>query len=236
MTLTRPTAVVTFSGGMDSTTLAAYYAERGYRLLLLSVNYGQRHVRELDSAAAIADYYEAEHLIADATSIGALLGGSALTDDIDVPEGHYAADNMTTTVVPNRNAILANIAIGVAVARKASVVALGVHAGDHAVYPDCTPQFIERLRLLVMAATRGLHTPRIEAPFVNISKAQIAEEGAQLGVPYFLTWSCYKGGANHCGKCGTCVERAEAFHEAGVEDPTEYEDADYWRTVTGVSA
>lgn len=233
---TGPLAVLTFSGGMDSSTLAGFYASQGHRLLLLSVNYGQRHVRELEQAKLVAAYYDAEHHIVDATSIGKLLTGSALTDDVDVPEGHYAWDNMTTTVVPNRNAILANIAVGVAVARRAELVALGVHAGDHAVYPDCRPEFIGALRELVNTATEGLHTPEVHAPFVYLTKAQIARFGDTIGVPYGLTWSCYKGGDIHCGRCGTCVERAEAFAEAGVPDPTEYEDADYWRTVTTTTA
>lgn len=236
MTHTPPArlAVLSFSGGMDSTTLVAHMIRQGYTPLLLSVDYGQRHRRELDAARAVASYYNAEHRVVDATSIGALLTGSALTSpDTDVPEGHYAADNMSKTVVPNRNAILANIAVGWAVARRAEVVALGVHAGDHAVYPDCRPEFVDSLRMTVQAATAGYHTPRIVAPFVRNTKAEIAFMGAKLNTPFELTWSCYKGGAVHCGKCGTCVERAEAFAEAKVPDPTEYADANYWRTAVG---
>lgn len=225
-------AVVVCSGGMDSTTLVAWYLNRGYNPLVLSVDYGQRHARELESAAEVASYYQLEWILVDATKIGELLTGSALTDTVDVPEGHYTADTMTATVVPNRNAILANIAVGVAVARKAPVVALGVHAGDHAVYPDCTPAFVATLNDMVRAATRGLYTPVVEAPFVHITKAEIAAHGHMLGAPLHLSWSCYKGGDQHCGRCGTCVERAEAFHLAGIADPTTYVDRVFWKTVT----
>jgi 7-cyano-7-deazaguanine synthase len=228
-------AVITFSGGMDSTTLATRYHRLGYDLLLLSVDYGQRHATELEHAAAVAERLEAEHLVVDARGIGALLSGSALTDSVDVPEGHYTAETMTATVVPNRNAILANIAVGVAVARRAELVALGVHSGDHAIYPDCRPEFVTALRGLVHAATEGLHTPRIEAPFLNISKAEIAELAGQIGAPLELSWSCYRGGERHCGRCGTCVERAEAFALAGLDDPTDYEDAEFWRSATSAA-
>lgn len=228
--MSSPVAVVVFSGGLDSTAVAAHYAF-DHTLVLVTVDYGQRHRREISAARAIAAHYGAEHLVVDATAIGALLGGSALTDDIDVPEGHYEAESMRATVVPNRNAILANIAVGVAVARRAEVVALGVHAGDHAIYPDCTPEFIEALARLVETATAGMHTPQIHAPFVQRTKAWIVGFAARVDAPLALTWSCYQGGEEHCGRCGTCTERAAAFVEAGVPDPTAYADPDYWRSV-----
>ena len=221
---TRPLAVIVFSGGMDSTTLAALYRDLGYDLLLLSFDYGQRHVRELEAARRIADHYRAEHHVVDLTAVGALMPGSALTDrTVDVPEGHYAAASMRATVVPNRNAIMGNIAAGIASARGALVVALGVHAGDHAIYPDCRPAFREALQQSVTVALEGFPTPVIETPFIHFSKTDIARRGAELGVPFAFTWSCYAGGALHCGRCGTCVERQEAFREAGVPDPTQYE-------------
>lgn len=221
---TSPLAVLAFSGGMDSTTLAAEYDRLGYRLLLLSFDYGQRHRRELEAAARIARHYGAEHHIADLTSVGALLVGSALTDmSVDVPEGHYAAESMRSTVVPNRNAILANVAAGVASARGADVIALGIHAGDHAVYPDCREEFVVALRASVAAALDGFHTPAVQAPFLHFTKTHIARLGASLGAPLALSWSCYQGGDVHCGRCGTCVERREAFNDAGLTDPTQYE-------------
>ena len=220
------TVVVSLSGGMDSTTLMAYYADRGHALLAVSVDYGQRHVREIDSARRVAEHYGAEHLVADLRPVGALLSGSALTDpSVEVPDGHYAWETMKATVVPNRNMIIASVLTGIAVSRKAEIVALGMHSGDHAVYPDCRPAFVEHLAELVLVANEGFGAPRVEAPFVAISKTDIARLGADLGAPLALSWSCYKGGDRHCGVCGTCYERREAFRDAGVPDPTDYADA-----------
>lgn len=218
-------AIICFSGGMDSTTLAALYADAGYKLGLLSFDYGQRHrQRELSAAADIAAYFGASHHVLDMSFLGDLLTGSALTDpEVDVPDGHYAEETMKATVVPNRNAIMANIAIGVASSAGADVVALGVHAGDHAVYPDCRPEFIRALRQCMNHALQGFHTPRLETPFLRLSKTEIAAEAFRINAPLQLSWSCYKGGEKHCGTCGTCVERKEAFTMAGLVDPTEYE-------------
>ncbi|WP_309317416.1 7-cyano-7-deazaguanine synthase QueC [Streptomyces salinarius] len=227
MTPTTPLAALAFSGGMDSTTLAAHYHGLGYDLLLLSFNYGQRHLREIAAAQTIAAHYGAEHHVVDLDGLGALMPGSALTDGtVDVPEGHYAEASMRATVVPNRNAIMANIAAGIASARGALVVALGIHAGDHAVYPDCRPAFLEALQRSVTAALDGFPTPTVEAPFLHLTKTDIARAGVRLDAPVALSWSCYKGGAFHCGRCGTCVERHEAFVDAGLVDPTRYEVAD----------
>ena len=230
--MSRALAVVSLSGGMDSSTLLAHIHQT-YDVLALSFNYGQRHSVELDAARDIAEYYDTEHHVIDLTTVGALLGGSALTDPtVPVPEGHYAEDSMRSTVVPNRNAIMANIAIGIASARGAEMIALGIHAGDHAVYPDCRPQWVGALRELASKSLEGFHTPRIDTPFVIWSKTDIAREAARLGVPLELTWSCYQGGAVHCGCCGTCVERREAMRDAGVADPTEYADTAFaWRVL-----
>ena len=162
--------------------------------------------------------------MADISGIGRLLSGSALTDDIDVPHGHYAGENMAVTVVPNRNAIMLAIAYGVAVARGARIVSAAVHAGDHYVYPDCRPKFIDAFDQMQRYAVEGFGDPdlRLHAPFVHKTKAQIAEIGAALNVPYEDTWSCYEGGELHCGRCGTCNERKEACQLAGVYDPTNY--------------
>jgi 7-cyano-7-deazaguanine synthase len=220
----KPLAVLSFSGGMDSTTLAAHYARKGYDLLLLSFNYGQRHRRrELEAAAGIAGYLGAEHHVVDLSSIAPLLPGSSLTDpDVDVPDGHYAAESMKATVVPNRNAVMASIAIGVASARGAELIGLGVHAGDHAIYPDCRPEFVDALRELAAVALKGMHTPQIVTPFVDRTKTEIAAYAETIGAPVHMSWSCYKGGEVHCGTCGTCTERKEAFADAGITDPTEY--------------
>lgn len=217
-------AVTIISGGMDSVTLAYLLASEGFSLHLLSFDYGQRHLKELEYAKLCAERLDAKFDIVDISGIGRLLKGSALTDSVPVPHGHYAAPSMAITVVPNRNAIMLSIAYGVAVAEGAEVVATGVHAGDHFVYPDCRPEFIEAFDKMQKKAVKGFgeDSLRLYAPFVNWSKADIVATGTRLGVPYADTWSCYEGGEVHCGECGTCVERKESFQLAGVQDPTVY--------------
>jgi len=225
-------AIILLSGGMDSTTLAYSAADDGHDLYALMFDYGQRHrSRELSCAVRTAEKLASEWAIVNLAALGKLLGGSALTDDVEVPEGHYSAETMKATVVPNRNAIMLNIAIGIAVAEQADAVLTAVHAGDHPIYPDCRPEFIDRLNDLQRVATDGFRKPNLEviAPFVNIEKSTIAARGEALGVSWADTWSCYVGGEVHCGKCGTCVERQEAFELAGVADPTEYADPHFWR-------
>lgn len=217
-------ALVVHSGGMDSTT-ALYLALTLYDdVAAVSVNYGQRHSTELAHAAAICDAIGVEHAVVDLSGVGRALAGSALTDDVDVPHGHYADETMRATVVPNRNAILSNVVAGMAVAQRRDAIVLGVHAGDHPIYPDCRPEFIEALQLLLDVANEGYHRLLVHAPFVNVDKTAIVRLGAALGVPYERTWSCYEGRNDgvHCGACGTCVERREAFELAGVDDPTSY--------------
>jgi 7-cyano-7-deazaguanine synthase len=217
-------AVAIVSGGMDSVSLAYLLDSEGYELHLLSVDYGQRHKKEISYAKRCAERLGASFDIADISQVGRLLSGSALTDDVEVPHGHYAAENMAVTVVPNRNAIMLSIAYGVAVAQRATLVACAVHAGDHYVYPDCRPGFVEAFDQMQKEAVEGFGAPdlRLYAPFVEKTKAQIVEIGSALGVPYEDTWSCYEGGEVHCGLCGTCNERKEAFQLTGVPDPTKY--------------
>jgi 7-cyano-7-deazaguanine synthase len=222
-------AIAVVSGGLDSVTLAYVLHAQGYDLHLLSFDYGQRHKKELTHAQLCAERLNATWDIINLTSITRFLAGSALTDAIPVPEGHYAASNMAITVVPNRNAIMLSVAYAVAVTEHAQVVAVGVHAGDHFIYPDCRPAFIQAFDTMQRLAVEGYGEPelRLEAPFVHLEKHQIVSLGTALGVPYADTWSCYKGDDRHCGRCGTCVERKHAFRAAGVLDPTSYEDAGY---------
>lgn len=220
-------AVAIVSGGMDSVTLAYRLKAEGYDLHLLSFDYGQRHRRELEFARLAAQGLGAKHDVIDLSAFGAaLLKGSSLTDTISVPDGHYSAETMKITVVPNRNAIMLALAYGVAVAENAEIVAFGVHAGDHFIYPDCRPEFIAAFDAMQRLAVAEFGNPalRLYAPFQHMSKADIAAEGARLGVQFENTWSCYKGGDRHCGTCGTCTERREAFIKAGVTDPTVYAD------------
>lgn len=213
------------SGGMDSVTLAYFIDGLGLDQQLVSFDYGQRHRKELHFAARAGRALDVEHTVVDLSGLALLLSGSALTDEaVPVPLGHYAADSMRATVVPNRNAIMISVATGIAVARGLGAVALGMHAGDHPIYPDCRPGFVEIIDLAMRTATEGFAAPgfAVVAPFVEMSKADIAAAGAALGVPYADTWSCYQGGELHCGACGTCTERREAFALAGVEDPTTY--------------
>ncbi len=218
--------VTTLSGGLDSVTLAYALASDGNELVTLSFDYGQRHAKEIERAATCAAHLGADHHVVDLRSVGALLTGSALTDaTVAVPEGHYTDASMAATVVPNRNAIMLSVAIGVAVARGARAVATAVHAGDHPVYPDCRPAFIEAIEHEARVANEGFIHDDFEvlAPFLHLGKDEIVRRGTVLGVPFAETWSCYVGSTHHCGRCGTCVERREAFELAGVPDPTEYE-------------
>ncbi|MGQ0526450.1 MAG: 7-cyano-7-deazaguanine synthase QueC [Alphaproteobacteria bacterium] len=222
--------LVVCSGGLDSVTLAYKVAGENRLMALLSFDYGQRHRKELDFAARIAGHLNVPHHVIDISSIGALLGGSALTDDIAVPEGHYEEESMRVTVVPNRNAIMLSMAYGVASAQGSEAVAAAFHGGDHFIYPDCRPDFVLAFEAMQKRALAGLFNIKLYTPFVHIKKPDIVAEGARLNVPFEDTWSCYKGGDLHCGRCGTCVERREAFHLAGVNDPTRYEDPDFWQS------
>lgn len=221
--------LVLLSGGLDSTTLLAYSLTECRRVETVFVNYGQRHIRERESSRKVANHYGVPWCELDLTSYGRSVVSALTSPDIDVPHGHYTAATMKVTVVPNRNATLLSAAAGIAGSRHLEVVRTAVHAGDHAVYPDCRPKFISAIN----EATRLGCDVGIEAPFVCDTKTEIAELAGQLEAPIGLTWSCYEGGqqlANqHCGRCGTCVERAEALHDAGVPDPTDYADTEFWK-------
>lgn len=221
--------LVICSGGLDSVSLAHMIADQKNLTRLVSFDYGQRHRKELDFAARCATRLNVPHHVIDMRTIGAALTGSALTDDIDVPDGHYAEETMKITVVPNRNAIMLTIAYGIAAANGDEAVATAVHGGDHFIYPDCRPAFTESFDTMQRAALDGYADVRLSTPFVHRSKADIVTEGAKVNTPFADTWSCYKGGEHHCGRCGTCVERREAFDLAGIEDPTTYEDPDFWK-------
>lgn len=215
--------VALHSGGLDSTVMVAHLIAEGHEVLSLGVNYGQSHARELEAARQACAFMGVERLTIDvASSLRPVLKGSALTDpDVALPEGHYAHESMKATIVPNRNMFLLSIAGSVAVARGAEAVAYAAHDGDHAIYPDCRKEFADAMaEALLLCDWQPIKLLR---PFVGIDKTGVASLGKAVSAPMHLTWSCYAGRDKHCGKCGTCCERIEAFELAGVKDPTDYE-------------
>lgn len=216
--------VVLCSGGMDSVT-ALHWARSQHRVAgVLSFDYGAKHnSRELPFAVEHAARLGVAHRVIALPFINELFVSDLLASGGAVPEGHYADETMKRTVVPFRNAILLSIAAGYAESAGAEGLVIAAHGGDHAIYPDCREDFMRAMAEAMRLGTyAGLALLR---PFIAEDKAGIARIGAARGVDYARTWSCYKGGAVHCGRCGTCVERREAFLLAGLPDPTEYADA-----------
>jgi len=213
--------VVLCSGGMDSVA-ALYWARRHHAVsAVASFDYGAKHNhRELPFAAEHAAKLGVRHEVIAMEFVNRLFASDLLRSGGEIPEGHYEAENMKQTVVPFRNAIMLSIACGFAESTGAEGLVIAAHGGDHAIYPDCREDFMramgDAMRLGTYAGVQLLR------PFIALGKGGIAAEGARLGVDFARTWSCYKGGAVHCGKCGTCVERREAFASAGLPDPTVY--------------
>ncbi|MDX1963985.1 MAG: 7-cyano-7-deazaguanine synthase QueC [Pirellulales bacterium] len=213
--------VLIYSGGLDSTVLLHDLLDQGDQVVALSIDYGQRHRRELIHAEKISKTTGVEWQIADLSPLVPFLAGSSQTSpEIAVPHGHYAAESMKLTVVPNRNMIMLAVAAGWAISLRADRVSYGAHTGDHTIYPDCRPEFVDAMQSALRLA--DWHPLLLHTPYLQLTKAQIVRRGAALGVDFSQTWSCYEGGAQHCGMCGTCTERKEAFALAGVADPTEY--------------
>lgn len=214
--------VVLCSGGMDSVT-ALYWARKHHHVTaVLSFDYGAKHNhREIPFAAGHADRLKLRHVVVPLDFIGRHFKSDLLKSGGAVPEGHYADENMKRTVVPFRNGIMLAVASGFAESAGARGLVIAAHGGDHAIYPDCREDFMTGMAAALKAGTYA--QVELLRPFISLNKAQIAAEGAKLGVDFSRTWSCYVGGANHCGRCGTCVERREAFQLAGLTDPTVYE-------------
>ena len=215
------TIVVIYSGGMDSFTLLHRALAQEQAVHALSFDYGQRHVRELDCARRVCQVLSVPHKVIDIRALSAVMAGSALTSELSVPEGHYQEDSMKATVVPNRNMILLSLATGYAITVAADSVWYGAHGGDHAIYPDCRPDFVEKMDAVCRVA--NYQPVAIEAPFMESDKADILAEGLKLGLDYGQSWTCYNGRERACGRCGSCVERLEAFAANGVTDPLQYE-------------
>ncbi|GHC26008.1 7-cyano-7-deazaguanine synthase QueC [Aidingimonas halophila] len=214
-------AVVIYSGGMDSFTVLHHAIHLGYRIHALSFHYGQRHARELDVAAQVCRQLKVPHQVVDIRSIHGLIDRSALTDsDRDMPGGEYDHDTMAATVVPNRNMILLSLAIAKAVNIGARRVFYGAHGGDHVLYPDCRPAFVQRMN--DVAAIANFDAVDIVAPYLEYDKADILADGLAMGLDYRDTWTCYLGEEKACGDCGSCRERLAAFNANGVVDPLPY--------------
>lgn len=222
--------ILIMSGGMDSTTLLYKLKAEGDEVLCLLFYYGQKHKKELDMAFKTCQITGTKHEFVEFphTVQEWLKHSGSLTDSgKEIPEGHYADENMKDTVVPNRNMMMLSMAASIGIMWKADRICYGAHAGDHDIYPDCRQDFIEAISEAIKLC--DWHKISLEAPFKAMTKAEIVSLGLKLGVPYKDTWSCYKGGEKACGKCGTCVERLEAFSLAGAEDPISYEDNSYWK-------
>lgn len=222
-------AVVLLSGGLDSSTVLAMALERGFEVVALTFDYGQKHRRELDSATRIAKHYGAKEHIVMPLDIGRYLSSSLTQDSISIPSGRSKAEigaGIPSTYVPSRNIVFLSIASSIAESRGAASVFIAANAIDFSGYPDCTPEFMDAFQKMLDMGTkagREGHGIKIEAPILRKSKAEIVMDALRLRVPLGLTWSCYRGGAKACGECDSCRLRLEGFEAAGVKDPLEYE-------------
>ncbi|MEO9275359.1 7-cyano-7-deazaguanine synthase QueC [Marinomonas sp. 5E14-1] len=214
-------AIVVYSGGMDSFTVLNTAIQRGLDVYALSFNYGQKHNKELEVAALVCKELSIPHKVVDITAINSLMSNSSLTGDADIPEGHYEDENMKSTVVPNRNMVLLSMAIAYAVSLEADKVYYGAHSGDHHIYPDCRPEFVEAMNAVSKIA--NYQSVEIVTPFLYSSKGEILKAGLDMQLDYGKTWTCYNGREKSCGKCGACYERLEAFTEQNTADPLDYE-------------
>ncbi len=226
--------VMALSGGLDSTTMLAYLINLGYEVECINFIYGSQHNKyEIDCAQKITKYYNVPYKLFDLTSAFSGFKSNLLLDNNkEIPEGHYEDESMSKTVVPGRNSIFAMVLMGYAESVGAGKIALGVHRGDHASYPDCRLEYIKALDTLVYLAS----DKKIEviSPFVDIDKIKICKRGIELKVPFQFTRTCYKNSELSCGKCGSCTERLEAFKLNGIPDPIQYEQVKKFQTVEGV--
>lgn len=214
-------SIIILSGGMDSVTMLYDYAES--IAVALSFDYGSNHNRkELPMAAYHCERLGIEHIIIPLEFIKQYFHSSLLSGAEAIPEGRYDDVTMRSTVVPFRNGIMLSVAAGMAEDRTLSRILMANHSGDHAIYPDCRPAFVDAMARAVREGT--YNDVELFTPYTHWTKTDIAKRGKELGIDYSKTWSCYKGGDKHCGKCGTCQERREALREAGIVDTTEYAD------------
>ena len=211
-------SLLIYSGGLDSTTMLYEYKDS--IALAVSFDYGSKHnAREIACAAENCRLLGVRHMILPLGFIGQYFRSDLLLSGGEIPEGSYADENMRSTVVPFRNGIMLAVAAGLAESYELDAIMLANHSGDHAIYPDCRPEFIDAFAAAVQAGT--YNGVKLLSPYCHMSKRDIALRGKALGIDYSKTYSCYKGGEKHCGKCGTCTERKEALEGF---DPTEYEE------------
>ncbi|MDO5571025.1 MAG: 7-cyano-7-deazaguanine synthase QueC [Bacteroidales bacterium] len=214
-------SVIIVSGGMDSITMLYEYSDR--IALGISFHYGANHNdKEIPFAKEACNKLGIPHIVIPLAFMKEYFKSSLLDGGESIPEGHYADENMKSTVVPFRNGIMLSIAAGIAESNNLKYLMIANHGGDHTIYPDCRSAFIDSMDQAICNGT--YESIRIFAPYTNITKSDIARHGKSLGVDYSHTWSCYKGNEKHCGKCGTCIERKEALSEADIKDDTVYED------------
>ncbi len=237
--------IVLHSGGLDSTVLLYRLLKQGDEVVAVAFDYGQRHAKELELGEEVCHLLTVEREViklpflasvpsSQTSAVGFSPGAQKPTGQrIEVPEGHYAAASMKLTVVPNRNMIMIACAASLGIARRFNRVCFAAHAGDHEIYPDCRIGFVYSLRDAIQQC--DWHKITLHTPFIKKTKADIVAIGHSHGVPFEKTWSCYKGEERACGRCGTCVERLEAFSVARLEDPLEYEDRGFWREAVKIA-
>lgn len=215
-------SIVSLSGGMDSTTLLAYLLSLDHEVHCINFFYNSKHnPQELKAIEKISSYYKIPVTKVNLNFIGELFKSNLLSNNEQIPEGHYEQENMSLTVVPGRNSIFTTIAAGFAESIGFDTVVLGQHQGDHSIYPDCRPDFIKSINTTIQLSSDG--KVKVDAPFIEMDKADIVKLGLELKVPYELTYTCYNGREKSCGKCGSCVERISSFMKWGEKDPLEYE-------------
>lgn len=223
-------AICSLSGGMDSATVlkwlvdeVAPLADGSNKVLAISFKYGSKHGdHESKQAAALCKHLGVDRKVINLTQVTKHLDSNLLKSGGDIPEGHYESETMKQTVVPGRNTMFTSILAAIAESQSIPVVGVGIHQGDHAIYPDCRPDYFKAMKLTVEKSTEGRVT--LVAPFIDGNKATILEYGYQHAVPYQFTRTCYKDQVLSCGKCGACQERLEAFRSIGKEDPVAYEE------------
>ncbi len=212
------------SGGLDSTTLMHRLLHEKKEIFALTFDYGQKHSKEINFARKNCEKFDIPHKIISLQELtqAGLFGNSSLTSDREIPEGNYEDENMMSTVVPNRNMIMLSTALAYAISIGAGEIYYGAHAGDHEIYPDCRPSFVGAMQHV--ARLCHYWPIEIKTPYLHVAKGDIVKEGLKLNVDYSMTWTCYKGGKYACGKCGSCIERLEAFKVNDIEDPLIYQE------------